>query len=220
MPTTETFSIPKRREHVPAARHSVRKTLGNWGISGGLADDVTLSANELVTNAVTHCRVTYSQVRATLTLQGPYLFLEVYDPDRDRLPEVRERGPDAEGGRGLTLVGQLTHGWGHTQRRHTKCVWARFLLPEGRMFRWIRKALAGPEVDDLDPAREVPAPDPYVWPLPDPREARWRRWARRSRAAGRRLPFPREEECWRMPVPRMSHWEAGDEVVRLYVLRP
>ena len=130
MPETETFLIPKHRRHVPAARQRVGKVLADWGITDGLADDVTLSANELVTNAVTHCRVSCAQVKVTLTLQEPYLFLEVHDPDRDRLPEPRDSGPDAEGGRGLALVGLLAHGWGHAQLPHTKCVWARFTLTE------------------------------------------------------------------------------------------
>jgi len=130
MPETETFRIPKHRRHVPAARQRVSKTLADWGITDELADDVTLSVNELVTNAVAHCQVTHAQVKVTLTLREPYLFLEVHDPDRDRLPEPRDPGPDAEGGRGLALVRLLAHGWGHAQLRHTKCVWARFMLPE------------------------------------------------------------------------------------------
>ncbi|OQR63720.1 ATP-binding protein [Streptomyces maremycinicus] len=130
MPETETFRIPKHRRHVSVARNQVRKVLANWGVGGELADAVTLSANELVTNAVTHCRVSHAQVGVTLYLQGPYLFLEVYDPDRDRPPAPRACGPDDEGGRGLALVGRLAGAWGHVQQRHTKCVWARFTLVE------------------------------------------------------------------------------------------
>ncbi|MEU8971755.1 hypothetical protein AB0D11_21220 [Streptomyces monashensis] len=64
------------------------------------------------------------------------------------------------------------------------------------------------------------APDLYVWRLPNPRDARWRRWAKHNRAAGHRLPFPRDEECWHVPVrPGTLLWEATDDVVRLYVLR-
>jgi hypothetical protein len=36
---------------------------------------------------------------------------------------------------------------------------------------------------------------------PSPYDARWRRWFKRSRAAGRWLPFPRDEECWQSPSP-------------------
>ncbi|MDQ0582447.1 hypothetical protein [Streptomyces rishiriensis] len=95
------------------------------------------------------------------------------------------------------------------------------------MFRRIYEALAGlrhkngpvPNDRDRDAGREVRMPDPYVWRLPDPREARWRRWARRNRAAGHRLPFPREEACWQTRArPRKPLWEGDDDVVRLYVV--
>lgn len=72
---------------------------------------------------------------------------------------------------------------------------------------------------------EARPPDPSVWRLPTAREARWRRWARRNRAAGHTLPLPKEEACWgssgrsRKPA-RKPSWEAADDVVRLYVLRP
>ncbi|MER6089265.1 hypothetical protein [Streptomyces bluensis] len=95
------------------------------------------------------------------------------------------------------------------------------------MFRRVRDALArvlgrprssSPAVNDLGLAGEVRPPDSYVWQLPDPRDARWRRWAKRSRATGHRLPFPRDEECWHIRThPGTPLWEATDDVVRLYV---
>ncbi|OQR63719.1 hypothetical protein B6E66_12295 [Streptomyces maremycinicus] len=94
------------------------------------------------------------------------------------------------------------------------------------MFRRIYEAFAGLRHKDAPAAHDrerdtVPrarVPDPYVWRLPDPREARWRRWARRSRAAGHCLPFPQEEACWQSPArPREPLWEAADDVVRPYV---
>ncbi|MYW19632.1 hypothetical protein GT039_29680 [Streptomyces sp. SID2955] len=84
------------------------------------------------------------------------------------------------------------------------------------MFRLIRDSAT-----EADLAREVRGPDPYVWRLPDPHEARWRRWFRRSREAGRHLPPPRDEECWRTPTAApLSPWQADDDVVRPCVLRP
>ncbi|MEW2624907.1 hypothetical protein [Streptomyces sp. NPDC048106] len=97
------------------------------------------------------------------------------------------------------------------------------------MFRRLYDALARPftrprrradEVAGLDIAREVRTPDPYVWRLPTPYDARWRRWAKRNRAAGHRLPMLRDEECRHSP--RRQHapvWEAADDVVRPYVLK-
>ncbi|MFH8467516.1 ATP-binding protein [Streptomyces sp. NPDC017991] len=125
---SETFRIPKRRSHVPAARQRVRKTLSGWGVTGELADAVTLSANELTTNAVTHCRVSCARIRITLTLDGPELVLEVSDPDRDGLPRPHDSAPDEESGRGLALVAASADSWGHRQGPYAKCVWARFTL--------------------------------------------------------------------------------------------
>ncbi|BCL28835.1 ATP-binding protein [Streptomyces aurantiacus] len=129
-PKTETFRIPKHRSHVPTARQRVCKTLADWGVTGELADAVTLLANELVTNAVTHCRVPYARIQITLALDAPELVLEVSDPDKDRLPRPRDSPPDEESGRGLALVAALADSWGHRQDPYSKCVWARFTLAE------------------------------------------------------------------------------------------
>jgi anti-sigma regulatory factor (Ser/Thr protein kinase) len=128
MPPPKTFLIPKHRRYVPAARQQVRKVLADWGVASGLADSATLLANELVTNAVTHCRVSSARVRVTLALDDHGLVLEVSDPDRDRLPRLHEPRPDEEGGRGLALVAALADAWGYRQDPYTKCVWARFTL--------------------------------------------------------------------------------------------
>ena len=74
------------------------------------------------------------------------------------------------------------------------------------------------EYGDWALAQETRAPDPYVWRPPNPHDARWRRWARRNRAAGRYLPFPPEETCWQRP-PRSQPppRRAEDDPVRLYV---
>ncbi|MCZ0208010.1 ATP-binding protein [Streptomyces sp. UMAF16] len=129
MPATESFRIPTHRRHVPTARHYVRKALADWGITDEVAERATLSANELVTNAVSHCRVSHARIRVTLILCHGELVLEVSDPDRDRLPSPRCPGLDEEGGRGLALVDALADAWGHRQGPYTKTVWARFTLP-------------------------------------------------------------------------------------------
>lgn len=92
------------------------------------------------------------------------------------------------------------------------------------MFRLIRAAVvrvfSAPELDDRDLARETRSPDPYVWRLPTPYEARWRRWHKHSRAAGRYLPFPLEEACWQTPPRSTPPSRRTDDVVRPYALRP
>jgi hypothetical protein len=73
-----------------------------------------------------------------------------------------------------------------------------------------------PSYTDL--AQEVRTPDPYVWRLPTPHDARWRRWHKRSLAAGHYLAFPAVEDCWQ-PTPRTQppSWHAEDDPVRPYV---
>ena len=132
MPASESFRIPKHRRHVPTARQRVRKTLADWGITDELADAVTLLANELVTNAVNHCKVSHSQIKVELALDGTELVLVVSDPDRDRLPRPHDSTPDEEGGRGLALVAALADNWGCRQEPYAKCVWARFALEGGQ----------------------------------------------------------------------------------------
>jgi hypothetical protein len=84
-----------------------------------------------------------------------------------------------------------------------------------------RRAEVEKEANDRDLAREVRTPDPYVWRLPNPYDARWRRWFKRSRAAGRYLPFPAEEAYWKVPSrPGTRARTTDDDVARPYVLRP
>lgn len=83
-----------------------------------------------------------------------------------------------------------------------------------------RPRSSSPAVNALALAGEVRPPDPYAWQLPNPRDARWRRWAKRNRAAGHRLPFPRDEERWHIRThPHVPLWEATDDVIRPYILR-
>lgn len=86
------------------------------------------------------------------------------------------------------------------------------------MFRWLRRPRRTPAPQPPPLLREIRTPDPYVWPLLSPYDARWRRWATRSRAAGRHLPFP--EPGPPPPPPLPPAWHTTDDVVRPYVLRP
>lgn len=96
------------------------------------------------------------------------------------------------------------------------------------MFPRLRDAVArllghAPPLTDHDLAREVRRPDPYVWRLPSPYDARWHRWSRRSRAVGGLLAPLYEDACWRTPdatLPRPRTTEDAEDVVRPYVLRP
>ncbi len=130
-PRRDTFRIPKRKRHVPEARAQIRRILKDWALDGELAQDIATVTTELVSNAVTHCRVTLAHIEVTVSIRGCGLLLEVSDPDRDRIPAPRtDDDQERDGGRGLMLVAALASRWGHELRPFTKCVWAYFLIPE------------------------------------------------------------------------------------------
>lgn len=128
MPQQETFRISKHKRNVPGARARIGKILADWGLSGDLADDITLTADELMANAISHCRVTLARIEVNVAVEDGHLLLEVSDPDEDRVPRLRTAAPDEERGRGLSIVALLADSWGHRPRSYGKCVWARFDL--------------------------------------------------------------------------------------------
>ena len=73
-----------------------------------LLDDALLLISELVTNAVMHGRPTI-----VLAIGCDRDGLRVYVRDGSAtLPQPRDAGPGADGGRGMHLVGLLSHSWG------------------------------------------------------------------------------------------------------------
>jgi Histidine kinase-like ATPase domain len=86
--------------------------------------------SELCANAVTHGR---QPVEVILTRGERYLHLVVLDGNPD-MP-VRAEGqvrPDAEGGRGMHMIGSIAAGWGAHATGTGKAVWAMLTLP-GRL---------------------------------------------------------------------------------------
>lgn len=73
-----------------------------------LLDDALLLISELVTNAVLHGG---PPIMLSLECDGDALRVRVRDGS-PALPEPRDAGLDAEGGRGMTLVELLTDTWG------------------------------------------------------------------------------------------------------------
>lgn len=85
-----------------------------------------LLANELVTNAVLHSR---TSVALRVRRGADRLRVEVGDRS-DSLPVARDLGPQAQTGRGLTLVQELAHRWGVERDTDGKVVW--FEVPLGK----------------------------------------------------------------------------------------
>jgi anti-sigma regulatory factor (Ser/Thr protein kinase) len=113
-----TLTLPALPAAAPCARTFVRHTLHRWHLAG-LTDTAQLLTSELVTNAVQATGTTTDippwstpvliQVRLTL---ADTLIVGVWDRDHTP-PAPRAPDPDAEGGRGLSLIEHLSTRWGH-----------------------------------------------------------------------------------------------------------
>jgi anti-sigma regulatory factor (Ser/Thr protein kinase) len=99
-------------------------TISAWGLPH---EDAAHVVAELAANAAVHGRVPGREFRLVLDAGAPgVLRVEVTDTRGERLPAIpRERGEDAESGRGLVLVAALAARWGVTSGPFPqKTVWA------------------------------------------------------------------------------------------------
>ncbi|MGW7029144.1 ATP-binding protein [Streptomyces xanthophaeus] len=109
------------RDTAPArARRDVTLCLRTWGLDA-LVDDARLIVSELVTNAAKHTQT--RRIGVSVTRQPNHVRIVVTDTSRT-LPTPAVSTPDAEAGRGLQLVDQLTARWGSKRFRTGKQVWA------------------------------------------------------------------------------------------------
>ncbi|QIQ06335.1 ATP-binding protein [Streptomyces liangshanensis] len=105
-----TYSLPRSELSARWARHLTAAYL-NHGcgekVSRDQVDDATLVVSELVTNATRHGR---SGCRLQLSVDRGRVTVEVHDssPLRPRFPTGEATDVMAEGGRGMTLVRELS----------------------------------------------------------------------------------------------------------------
>ena len=124
-----TCSLSPSPESVKVSRNFARTTLWDWGMSAPM-DVAELVVSELVTNALRHgipaARKLGGQqfVRLRLLAQAPFIMCMVTDLER-AIPVLRDAGPAAESGRGLTVVEACCVRWGwHLLDEGGKVVWA------------------------------------------------------------------------------------------------
>lgn len=108
--------LPRHRKSVSEARRMLRKFL--TGIANGElfspAGELVLS--ELMTNAVVHARTSPGRkLWVRFEVRAGQLRVEVHDASRE-LPRPGAVTADAENGRGLLLVDQLSQEWGCVPR--------------------------------------------------------------------------------------------------------
>jgi anti-sigma regulatory factor (Ser/Thr protein kinase) len=109
---------------VRAARDTVRAALERWN-RRDVHGDLELITSELVTNAIRHAN------SVTLVLSLPddkTAMVEVWD-DNPRGPSAPVADLQAEGGRGLLLVGALSNSWGWRSTAEGKVTWAQTAAP-------------------------------------------------------------------------------------------
>lgn len=104
------------------ARLHTKQVLWEWGLES-LSETVELLVSEIVTNAVQASQELVAgrflgrrlaeipTVRLWLSSDRAAVLIHVWDADH-RMPERREREPEAESGRGLLLVEALSADWG------------------------------------------------------------------------------------------------------------
>ncbi|WP_164837684.1 ATP-binding protein [Streptomyces sp. B27] len=125
---------------VSCSRAFTKLTLNRWGVSS-IVDDALIVVSELVTNAIEATGVTtphpawteLDQLQCvTVRLVGldTSVVIEVWDVD-PHLPTESQAELDAESGRGLWLVGELTTKWGSYPVARGKVVWGEVAVSGG-----------------------------------------------------------------------------------------
>ncbi|MFI6082511.1 ATP-binding protein [Streptomyces sp. NPDC051217] len=115
------FDADPRR--VETARRVTAAVLGRAGVRDhDVVGTVQLLVSEIVTNAIVHGTANSVSFQITCDTAGDVL-IQVDDHSSGG-PEVREAGPDDEGGRGMQLVICLARDWG----RKGTCTWCTFAV--------------------------------------------------------------------------------------------
>jgi anti-sigma regulatory factor (Ser/Thr protein kinase) len=102
------LDLPRDGSASRTARDVVRSRFGEQ-LPGDRLQDLNLLITELVNNAVLHGE---GAIRLKLQLDGAVVRGEVVDDGRGFERQIRRRGVDDVGGRGLSLVEELTTAWG------------------------------------------------------------------------------------------------------------
>ena len=135
-PAVTSRTLSARPEEARTARLFVRELLTRWGLQA-LADDAEMIIDELVVNAVLHgTRAGLSRngsavqgsgltvLRLCMLRRAGEVMLAVVDPGNET-PVPRQPDWGGESGRGLQIVGALSHVWGWSPiAGHGKAVWA------------------------------------------------------------------------------------------------
>jgi serine/threonine-protein kinase RsbW len=101
------LTLPREELTVPLARHVVRATMERAGVAATCVDDVVLALSEACTNVLLHAGAG-DEYDVRFHLEGQRCHIRVVDVGHgfDSVA-LRRHGPEAERGRGLTLMRAL-----------------------------------------------------------------------------------------------------------------
>lgn len=117
-----TAELPCVRESVGRARALVSDVLAAWDTDEDVADCGKTIVTELLANAVEHTETLVSKVIIERPSNG-VVRIGVSDSSRGA-PHLESAGPNAESGRGLSLVAAISSRWGHDTHQWGKVTWA------------------------------------------------------------------------------------------------
>ncbi|MFE5587083.1 ATP-binding protein [Kitasatospora sp. NPDC056531] len=134
-PRSHTTTFAGTPKGAAICRRIARRQLTTWGLNSTHTEpfySALLIVAELAANAITHGRVPgrgfelHLALTTTTTRRGTTLRIEISDPRGDRLPVLPTvHAPNAQSGRGLTLINALCDRWGTIPRHpNSKTVWA------------------------------------------------------------------------------------------------
>jgi serine phosphatase RsbU (regulator of sigma subunit)/anti-sigma regulatory factor (Ser/Thr protein kinase) len=142
---------------VRQARQLIREPLRRWGLED-LGPVTELLVSELVTNAIRYAK---GEILLRLVLESGTVVCEVHDPS-PALPRVLQVDRDAENGRGLHVVSQLSSRWGARRTHSGKVVWCEQTVPasvlENMSAAVIASSSPADDLKDIAEAEAVPVP--------------------------------------------------------------
>jgi anti-sigma regulatory factor (Ser/Thr protein kinase) len=128
--TSAVVLLPYTPSSVAVARRRLTADLVSAGIFDSAVGDAALVVSELLSNAIRHAApLPGSQVRVTWTLHDDVLRLAVSDAGAGSLPRITRAVPSAPGGRGLSIVENLSSHWGVFRDHGETTVWAVLAAP-------------------------------------------------------------------------------------------
>jgi PAS domain S-box-containing protein len=119
------LDLPSDPSALRAGRRFATATLLEWSVPEAVIEDAALVVSELITNAIVHGR---PPIRLRLLRTPAELALEV-DDDASAMPRRLRVGPEAEHGRGLSIVADLSSRWAARANGHGKTVWSTLRVP-------------------------------------------------------------------------------------------